>query len=312
MLSFVDLRTGDELVGDYSSVLCLGNFDGVHIGHAELIRRTIAQRKKLSESFSGILGGAWCFLQPPADFLYGDKTPQITSTDEKLALLSELGLDFAVLGEFSELRNMSPHSFVEVVLKKKCRCVSTVCGFNYSFGKGGEGGPDLLKKMFSDDNAIVIPEVTLCGETVSSTGIRKLLASGDVEAAMAMMGRPYCLTSRVEHGKMLGRALGFPTINQQYPKGKILLKNGVYCGMAEFDGTKRYAVINVGVKPTVSIGQAESIEANIIDFSGDLYGKEVKISFFKRLRPECKFDSVEELAKAVHLDIAETRKYFKI
>lgn len=310
MLSFIDLRTGRELSGRFRAVLCLGNFDGVHKGHAELISRTVGLRDRLSSEFPEILGGAWCFKQLPADFLSSGVTHrQITTTDEKLEAFASLGLDMAILGDFEELRGLSPTDFIENILKNECGCVSTVCGFNFRFGKNGVGTPEYLVKAFGV-NAEVVTPVTVDGVTVSSSEIRKLILNGDTEAAAEMLGRPYSLTATVEHGKKLGNVLGSPTINQFFGSNKLVLPSGVYIGTTEFDNNTFPAVVNVGNNPTIVGNEKLRAESHIIGFSGDLYGKTVKTSFIKKLREEQKFDSLEELKNAIQRDVCHTKEYF--
>lgn len=310
MLSVIDLRTGNEFFGGLKTVLCLGNFDGVHRGHSELVRRTVGLRDRLSSEFPEILGGAWCFKQPPADFLSRGQThKQLTTVDEKLEMFASLGLDVAILGDFCELRDLSCTEFIENILKKDCGCVSTVCGFNFRFGKNGAGTPDNLVSAFGK-NAEIVSRVTFDGVTVSSSEIRSLILNGDMEAAAKMLGRPYSLTATVEHGKRLGNILGSPTINQFFAANKLVLPSGVYVGRAEFEEKSYPAVINVGSNPTVSGDEKLRAESHIIGFSGDLYGKTVKTSFIKKLREEQKFDSLEALKKAIQRDICLTKEYF--
>ena len=174
MFEIIDLSTGAVLSGCDSSVLCLGNFDGVHLGHAELIKNTVDLKNKLSENGKNILGGAWCFRQPPAELLFGEKNICLTSLDEKLELFSNLGLDIAVLGDFPSLMNMPYRDFAETVLKRDLGCRAVVCGFNFKFGKGGQGTPTDLFEILGNDCRVVDP-VTVDGKTVSSSFIRKYL-----------------------------------------------------------------------------------------------------------------------------------------
>ena len=302
MLTFIDLHTGKELMGEFSSVLCLGNFDGVHKGHVALISRTLEIKDALSKKRSGILGGAWCFRQPPADFLSPDRrTPCITSLDEKLELFAKLGVDIAILGDFPSFRDMSPNDFTEKILKEKCKCVAAVCGFNFTYGSRGMGKPDDLKASFGDACAVLDP-VTIDGMTVSSTAIREYISRGDVETASLMLGRPYSVDLTVVEGKKLGRTLGIPTVNQFFPEGRLVPQNGVYASFTELDGKVYPSVSNVGLNPTVSDGRGVRCETHIIGFSGDLYGRRVKVSFCKYIRTEQKFANIDELRAAMERD----------
>ncbi len=304
MLKYIDLHTGLEFMEGRACVLCLGNFDGVHIGHSALIDKTIEKRDEL-----GILGGAWCFGQPPADFLLSTPSPKLTTLDEKLELFAKKGLDIAVLGDFSELRNTSPEDFVNDVLKSRCKCKAAVCGFNFRFGKGGSGLPEMLSGF--EYGSEVVDPVTLGGDVVSSSSIRRLLISGDAEAAAKMLGAPYFITGEITHGRALGKRLGMPTINLEIPEGKLIPRHGVYASLVELDGKEYAAVSNVGSNPTVG-GNAVRCETHILDFDRDVYGARVKVSLCSHLRDELHFSSTDELVRTVERDISNARKYFAI
>ena len=311
MITFIDLHTGGEFRGDFASVLCLGNFDGVHRGHSALISRTLEMKAELSKERSGIIGGAWCFRQPPADFLSPERRPAcITSIDEKLELFAEKGLDVAMLGEFTELRNMRPAEFLNDILKEKCKCIAAVCGFNFSFGAYGSGTPEDLKSFFGD-NCSVLDKVTLDGMTVSSTAIREYMSNGDAEKAEMMLGRPYSISFAVVEGKKLGRTLGLPTINQFFPEGRLRPLNGVYASFTEINGKVYPSVSNVGLNPTVYDGGNVRCETHIIGYSGDLYGQRVKVSFCKYLRGERKFASIDELRESIERDAATSESFIR-
>ncbi len=310
MITYIDLRTGAEMFGCRSSVLCLGTFDGVHRGHAELVCETLRMRDRLRLNDPQILGGAWCFRQPPAAFLFDKTCKQITDICEKAEIFKSLGLDFVAIGDFEDLRDLKAENFISDVLVKECGCNGVVCGFNFTFGEGGIGTPDTLVKEFKE-NAKVLPPITHNGIVISSSEIRKMIANGDTESAFELMKRPYSISTTVIEGKKLGRELGFPTINQLVPDDKLLPKNGVYATKTLIDGKEYFSVTNVGSNPTVKDAFVRC-ETHIIDYEGDLYGKTPKISFYKYLRPEQKFESIDKLTSAVKQNIEETQKYFKM
>ncbi len=310
MITYIDLRTGAEMFGCRSSALCLGTFDGVHRGHAELINETLKMRDRLKQNDPQILGGAWCFRQPPASFLSDKACKQITNIHEKTEIFKSFGLDFVAIGDFEDLRNLRAEEFISDVLVKECGCKGVVCGFNFTFGKYGAGKPDILIREFKE-NAKVLPPVTYNRAVVSSSAIRSLILNGDTEYAFELMGRPYSISATVIEGKKLGRKLGFPTINQIVAEDKLLPRNGVYATKALIDGKEYFSVTNVGCNPTVKDSFVRC-ETYIIDYEGDLYGETVKLSFIKYLRPEQKFENIEELTAAVNQNIAETKKYFEI
>ncbi len=303
MLKFIDLHTGCETKGGRASVLCLGNFDGVHIGHSALIEKTVEKRNEL-----GILGGAWCFRQPPADFLLPSPQRRLTTLDEKLERFAQKGLDLAVLADFEALRGTPPDIFVKDILIERCSCQAAVCGFNFRFGKNGSGRPtDLVG--FAHGSFTVDP-VELDGKTVSSTVIRDLLMNGEAESAARMLGEPYSLNGEIGHGRALGKKLGMPTINLAFDGGKLIPRLGVYASNVTLDGQEYISVTNVGRNPTVG-GNEIRCETHIIDFDREIYGKRAKVSLYSHLRDESRFDSTDALVAAVMNDIESTRKYFK-
>ncbi len=309
MQKFIDLRSGREFVPRYPSVLCLGTFDGVHLGHAALICEAMRQKDIISETYPDTVGGAWCFSQPPADFLFNTLPEHILSLDEKLALFAELGLDFAVVADFPELRETKKTEFIKEILIRDCRCVRAVCGPDFRFGRNAEGSPADLAAL--PLGVITVDAVTHDGEVVSSSRIRRLIGDGEIERANALLGRPYFITLPVEHGKTLGRRLGAPTANQLMPSGAVVPAHGVYATRATIDGVTYAAVTNVGTNPTVG-GEAVKAETHILDFNGDLYGEAVKIEFLSFLRPEKRFSGKDELAAAIAADIRAAKKYFDI
>ncbi len=303
MLKFIDLHTGCEAKEGRASVLCLGNFDGVHIGHSALIEKTVEKRDEL-----GILGGAWCFRQPPADFLLSSPQTRLTTLDEKLELFAEKGLDIAVLADFEQLRSTPPEVFVREILIKNCSCLSAVCGFNFRFGKNGAGKPTDLVGFAH--GSFTIDPVKLDGKTVSSTAVRELLLAGDAETAARMLGSPYSISGEIGHGRALGKKLGMPTINLAFPENKLIPRLGVYASKVTLDGKEYISVSNVGKNPTVG-GNEIRCETHIIDFDREIYGKKVKVSLCSHLRGEQAFKSTDALVAAVMNDIESTRKYFK-
>ena len=310
MQKFIDLKTGNEFVPRASCVLCLGTFDGVHIGHRALIDEALKQKAQLSKEYPDVLGGAWCFSQPPADFLFSTPTMHITDLDEKLALFADAGLDIAVVGNFSELCNLEKDVFVQNVLRDEAHCIRSVCGFNFRFGKGRKGTPEDLEALPLGN--ITLDAVTLDGQPVSSSMIRTLIADGNVTNASKLLGRPYSLSLPVTHGKTLGRKLGAPTANQNIPAGTLIPRRGVYVTRATVNSVSYPAITNIGVNPTVDAGEITKAETHILGFAGDIYGDRVKIEFLDFIRPEKKFSSKDELSRAIAEDITKAKKYFNI
>ena len=292
------------------TVIALGSFDGVHAAHRKLISEAVALGKKL-----GAEVGVWCFSTLPVNSLRQEKVPMLTSLEEKIEILLSLGLDFVAVGDFKALCANSPEDFIENILKKELNCIGCVCGFNHRFGKGGKGTLETLKNAFGEDRTVIIPEFTMLSRTVSSSAIRELVSSGDLESAAAMLTRPHFLKSKVVDGKRLGRRLGFPTANQYFPDGIIVPARGIYATVCTTkDGNRYVGISNVGIRPTVTDGSDShrvNCETYIHNFSGDIYGEEMKVEFYKYLREEKKFDSVEELKARIALDLENALEFFK-
>ena len=288
------------------SVCALGCFDGVHIGHASIIEEAVRLAKELSVS-----AAVWSFTEPPKNFFLKDKIKLLTTRSEKRELMQKLGVDVLVSIPFSaEIASMSAKEFFEDVLLKKLNVVHLICGFNYRFGKGGEGNTEMLTDMCKKHGVglSIIPQVSAKKLSVSSSEIRIALSEGNTAAATAMLGRPYSITATVVHGQHLGRSLGFPTINQLISKKKLAPRNGVYVSRTRIGRLVYYGITNIGMRPTVD-GKVLCAETNIFDYKGDLYGKRLTVELLNFMRPEQKFNSLDELTTQVHLDIQEAKNY---
>ena len=291
--------------------LCLGHFDGVHLGHRALVEE-LKQQNGQREIRLPL--GAMLFTTPPTATLSAHPTPQLTTLEEKLALLGKAGLDFAVLYDFPAIKNLSPEQFIDDVLLRDCNARIVVCGFNYTFGARGAGTPETLRRVYAADGTrtlSVVPAFTLDGEPVSSSRIRALLEEGDAETATALLGRPYRMSGVVTGGKGLGRTMQIPTANLRFARWALVPAHGVYISQIAVDGMLYPAISNVGVRPTFEEGEEANCETFILDFDGDLYGKEITLEFHYFLRPEQKFDSLEKLKEQIHLDAAETFKLLR-
>jgi riboflavin kinase/FMN adenylyltransferase len=292
------------------AVLCLGNFDGVHTGHAALLNEALKIKRRLAAQYNDIVAGVLTFSPSPNEVLLASPPPRITDLKEKAGLIAEAGMDRLYIVDFEYVRDMTPGRFISEILKVRCGCVHAVCGFNFRFGIGGYGGPDTLDREFCG-NVSVLGPVMYSGVAVSSTGIRHAVLAGEMEAAAAMLGRPYSLTAPVVRGSSVGGRLGFPTANQKFPPGKLIPKIGVYISACVVDGVRRPAVTDIGVRPTFC-GQDElRCETHIIGYDAELYGRTIKTEFYKYLRPEYRFESPDELAAAVRADIESALEYFE-
>ena len=288
-----------------SCVLCLGNFDGVHIAHRALMH---AAAKLRTNRFPNAVCGVFCFDPPSSAFLC-DTPSHLCTRAEKLERFREVGMEYAFLADFPTLRAYAPEQFVIDILKKQCHCVAAICGFNYRFGHRGSGDAALLQTLL-DGPVEVQNEILEDGETVSSTRIRKLLWDGQIQTATKLLTTPYTLCARVIHGKALGRKWGFPTINQIFPKKALIPKHGVYvtdCILP--DGSHCRGVSNVGSRPTVDKDDNVNCETHLIDFDGTLYGDEITVAFLHYLRPEQKFETTESLRRQIEADRLAAKEY---
>lgn len=315
---FLDLRGGKISPMEkpaLPSVLCLGNFDGVHLAHSALLREGEALRK--AHLPHGLLG-VFTFFAPSYDYLSTPKTNRahLTTLKEKLSLFAAAGADFACLCHFGEIRALPAEDFLDLLVCE-LGAVGAVCGFNFRFGAGGGGTSALLSSFFDAPHegrfCAVVPPYNLDGQAVSSTRIRGMLSEGRAEDACRHLGRPYALVSRVVHGKHLGRAWGFPTANQSFLPESLVPAHGVYAVLCHTPDGIYPGVANVGSHPTVDASAPVNCETHVMGgFAGDLYGKTVKIEFLCRLRDEMKFDSEETLRLAITKDAEVAEAYVAV
>lgn len=283
----------------------LGMFDGLHTGHRQVLSLA------LDEAARGLVPAVFTFAENPK--YRGRSDGALLTQQEKIRLLTEMGFRRIYLIGFETVRGLAPEDFVRQVLRETCRAETVCCGFNYTFGRGGKAGPDDLRRLCAENGirTEVAPPVLDGGEPVSSSRIRALLRAGEAEEAARLLGRPFGLEETVVRGRQLGRTLGTPTINQQFPGDYLLPRFGVYVSLAEADGKRYFGVTNVGVKPTVGSNRALA-ETWMPDYSGsELYGRTVRVSLLKFLRPERKFPSLQELQAAIVRDGELAREYFR-
>ena len=291
-------------------VIALGFFDGVHLGHGALLRRAAEEAKK-----RGCESAVFTFDRPPKEVITGVPCPLINSPEDRAELVKRLyGIDEMIMVPFDdEMRTTPWDRFVTDILVGRYGAVHLVAGHDHHFGHRNQGSPELLKEKCAELGlgCNIIPAVTLNGVTVSSTHIRKLLEEGDVETARAFLGHPHVLTQTVGHGRQLGRTIGIPTANLVAPPHVLLPKRGVYAAKITLpDGRAFGGVTNVGVRPTVNNGQDVTVEPWILDFDGDLYGQAIRVEFFRRLRDERKFESLDALRSQIETDAVKTREAY--
>lgn len=309
-MTIIDLKTKREVLPPPASVLCLGNFDGIHVGHMALINEANKQKKALLGRLDGAASGACFFRTPPSDYILDTPIPQLTSFDQKLRIFGECGLDLAFVLDFEEVGILSPSEFVTDILKSTCHCEFAVCGFNFHFGKNAAGSANMLKELMGGAVSIMSP-VQVEGVVASSSTVRKRIAAGDMHQIPTILGRPYSIEAEVLHGKALGRTIGIPTINQYFPGNLAIPKLGIYITKTVVNGEAYPSVTNVGTRPSVNDGTRVNCETHILGFEGDLYGQTVTVQFLKRLRDEMRFESIDALKAQIQQDILQTQEYYK-
>ena len=289
-------------------VIAIGFFDGVHLGHGALLRRARQVADRL-----GVPAAALTFDRHPSALL-GNPVQLINSPGDRVDLMRRLyGMDQVLFCHFDKaMMEMPWKEYVGDYLRRVQGAVHVVCGHDHHFGWRGEGNPTRLQQACAQFHmgCDVVQKVEVHGQTVSSTWIRQLLQKGDVEEARAFLGHPHCLSGEVIHGRQLGRKLGTPTANLLLPDGVLAPAFGVYATAVVIGGRRYPAVTNVGVRPTVDGGGKITVEPWILDFEDNLYGKTIRVDFYRFLRPERKFDSLEELRQAILTNAQQTRDFF--
>lgn len=291
-------------------VIALGFFDGVHVGHAALMRATVEEAARLDASPC-----VMSFDRHPASAITGHQVPMINSNQDRIWLMEHYyGIEEVVLAEFNDrMKNQPWDEFVEEYLYQELGAVCVITGDDNRFGAKGQGNPERLRQKCTElgIDCRIIGMVEMNGVQVHSTRIRNLLMEGKIEEVNHLLGHPHVLTHRVQQGKKLGTTLGFPTVNLAFPPGVIVPAHGVYATRVHFDDQSYMAVTNIGVRPTVDDGDRVTVEGFILDFNGDLYGREVRMEFYEYIRPERKFPSFEALTREVMHNADQTREFFR-
>lgn len=290
------------------SVLTLGVFDGMHLGHQQLISRL--QRHARRKNRPRIL----VTYTPHPDLVLGKREKQrgceLFTYEEKLSLLQKFDLDIAVFLPFTlELARMTALRYLREIILGKLRADRIIIGYDQCFGRGRKGDYNFLKLMSRkyDYSVERIKAVRNRKGIISTSRIKMLLGEGKLEEANALLGHDFFLTGTVVRGEQRGQALGFPTANLEYPDTKAIPAEGVYTAIAEWGGRKFRAMVNVGRKPTF-MDESPTVEAHLLDFEGSIYGEQLRLFFQKRLRDVIKFDGPESLKAQLDRDRAATAK----
>ena len=286
-------------------IFALGFFEGVQLGHQALLAQCVRLARERNCQTAAIT-----FDKHPLSLFSGRVPPLISTAEDRKLLLRRYGIgaiyQFPVV---PEVMSMPWRDFLEELMG--FGAAGFVCGDDFSFGHRGEGSGEKLREfcLERDLPCVIVPEQTVDGIRISSSHIRTLIENGEMESAAKFLGHPHMLTGQVVHGRRLGRTLGIPTANLRLPEGLAVPRFGVYACLAEVDGKKYPAVTNIGTRPTVN-GEGVTVEPWILDFEGDLYGRELRLEFCKFLRPEQKFPDLNALQAEIRKNANQTRAFF--
>ncbi len=291
-------------------VLTVGTFDGVHLGHKKILKKLVQNAKEIG-------GEAVVFtLHPhPRKVLFPETNNLffLNTIEEKAKLLEEIGVKHFIVYPFTkDFANLSSCNFIEEILFNQLQIKQLIVGYDHHFGKDKQGNFEALKKCCAKFNIEIfkVGAFEQDGITISSTKIRNELLTGDIELANKYLNYNYSLSGKVVSGNKIGRKIGFPTANIEFEKDKVLPKKGVYA-VKVFVANKEYkGMLNIGTRPTINISNKKNIEVHIFDFHEDIYGTEVKISFFKYIRNEIKFKNIEDLKIQLIKDKKIVKSFF--
>jgi len=291
-----------KLSPEKDMLLTIGVFDGVHLGHKYLISRLLEQTRQ-----QNLLSGVVTFRQHPLELLSPQtKLLMLTDLTTRFNLLANEGIERIITLSFTrELAQLSARQFVSL-LKKYLRMCGLVIGPDFALGRDREGSPSTLRKLGQnmDFSLIVVPPVKVNGEVVSSTAIRNALAQGDMRRVASLIGRSFSLQGRVTTGQGRGLELGFPTANLEIETRQAIPPNGIYATWTYIDGKAYQSMTNIGHRPTFGNNE-RTVEIYILDYNGNLYGRQIRIDVVERLRDEKRFDTVEELKKQITEDVKQ-------
>lgn len=291
------------------TVLTLGVFDGLHLGH-QLIMKTVVERARAASAVPTVI----TFEPHPREVLHPESAPPLLQTfDQKIEALGVLGIEQTIVIHFDRaFSQIRAEDFLREVVVQRLHAQEVYLGRGFAFGHNREGNIDLLRNVSSKLGFVAdeVKEVRLRGQRVSSSRIRDLLLKGQVNLARRMLGRPYGVEGPVVHGAERGAQIGFPTANI-HPHNRVIPHGGVYVTATLIEGQWRRSVTNIGTRPTFESGSASSVETYVMNWSGDLYNDVVRVRFLYRLRAEKKFGSIDELKAQIGRDVARAGRYFE-
>lgn len=291
------------------TVVALGNFDGVHRGHQEIIGRTVKEAEA-----AGLKSAIFTFANHTSTILENVPTVKnILYADEKATIIESLGIDYMFNIPFDQtILRMNPEDFIEKILVNKFNIREAYCGFNYRFGFKGAGTPEvLMREGLKRGFGIHVQEPFMIdGIVVSSTYIRQLIEEGRMEECTRFMGRMYTIGGEVVVGNKIGRTIGFPTSNLIIDESMVTPPNGVYTTVCTYNGVRYPSITNVGNKPTIGTYN-KNVETHIFNFNSELYGKDIRVEFIKKTRDEKKFDSIDALCEQIESDCIAAKAFHR-
>ncbi len=291
------------------TVLTLGVFDGLHLGHQRIMQTVVERAKDVNAVPTAIT-----FDPHPRAVLFPENTPPLLQTlDQRLAAFEVLGIEQAIVVRFNEdFAAQDAGGFLRNIVHDRLHAKEVYLGKGFAFGKNRGGNIELLRRMSAERGffADEVPEVCLRNQRISSSRIRRLLADGKINLARRMLGRPYGVEGTIIHGAERGRTIGFPTANLK-PKNRVIPRFGVYATATLIDGNWRKSITNIGVRPTFETEVEPSIETFIFDYAGDLYGDVLRVRFLHRIRDERKFNGLEDLKAQIAKDSDRAASYFR-
>ena len=290
----------DKLNIREKTAVAIGKFDGIHVGNKELLSKILDKKK------DGLKATVFTFDPSPEEFFVGHPVTQLFTREEKLKAFKELGVDILVMFPLNdETAATDPEEFVRRILVDELKASYIAAGSDVSFGDKGKGDSKLLERLGKELSyeLCIIDKVKIDGEEVSSTRVRNAVSDGDMDLTNRLLGTEYSVSGIVEHGNHLGRTIGVPTVNILPPSMKLLPPYGVYSSTVKVGGNEFKGMTNIGRKPTVSEKEKVGVETYIYDFDRDVYGEYIEVVLHSFVRPEIKFDNMEQLKKQIQQDI---------
>lgn len=296
-------------MAEIKRAIALGFFDGVHLGHGELLKKTVQRAAEI-----GGMPSVLSFDVHPDNLVFGRETPLINSAESREDIIRRLyGIDNVVFIHFNRHVMQMPWQDFAREITEKLNIGHIVVGHDFCFGHRGQGTAAKLKDYCREQGigCDIIAPVMLDGEIISSTRIRELIAAGDMTEAARWLGHPHLLCDTVRAGYHIGTKIGSPTINMSFPDGVLVPRHGVYAARAYLEGCCYAAVTNIGLRPTVGGSNRITVESHLLDYEGNLYGRQVRLEFLKFIRDEVKFESLKALGEQIKRDIESVREYFE-